>query len=269
MPSRRSVLVFIILACGITWIATIPEALRRFSLIDIQVPQWMYALCLFGPAIAAIVVAATCEGPDGLRRLASIFRFRIPLRWYAFALSMPLGTLGAVAAGMAVAGFPFPSRHAWGMALGQTFWLLPLFVREELGWRGYFLPWLLRTQSPLRATGWMTLVWAVWHAPQYVANASIEYALLMIVAIVPLSALFTLIFIRTRSVIPCVLFHSAIDCGSAQLLFFPLGRDYTPALAAWAVLLWVFAFPAMRAMAQKKKGKPNKPVEATLISVPH
>ena len=249
---------FAVLACGITWIATIPEALRRFYLIDFQVPQWAYILCLFGPAIAAVIVALAFEGTDGLRRLAATFRFRVSPRWYGFALFVPLVTLGVVAVGMVMAGAPWPSRTAWWMAFSQTFWLLPLFLREELGWRGYLLPLLLRSQTPLRATAWTTLVWTMWHVPQYVANASIEYALLMIVAIVPISGLFTLLYIRTRSVIPCVLFHSAIDCGSAQLLFFPPGLDYIPALAAWAVLLWLFAFPAMRAMlaAKERRAQP-------------
>lgn len=244
---------FAILACGITWIATIPEALRRFDLIDFQVPQWAYVLCLCGPAIAAVIVALAFEGTDGLRRLAATLRFRGSPRWYGFALFVPLATLGMAAGGMAIAGAPLPSRHAWWMAFSQTFWLLPLFLREELGWRGYLLPRLLRTQTPPRATAWTTLVWAMWHVPQYVANASIGYALLMMVAIVPLSVLFTLLLIRTRSVVPCVLFHSAIGSGSAQLLFFPLGRDYMPALAAWVVLLCLLAFPVMRAMWREKK----------------
>ena len=252
---------FVILACGITWIATIPEALRRFSLIDFQVPQWLYVVCLFGPAIAAVIVAGVFEGTDGLRRLAARFRFRGSLGWFGFSLFVPFVTLGMVAVVMTASGYSFPSCQAWWMASTQTIWLLPLFLREELGWRGYLLPLLLRTQTPLRATAWTMLVWVVWHVPQYVTKASIGYALLMVFLIVPISALFTLIFIRTQSVLPCLLFHSAVDCGSAHLLFFSFGHDYLPALATWAVLLYLLAFPAMRTLLQQQRAEPNNTPE--------
>lgn len=256
--SGKAEIVFVILAFGITWTATIPEALQRFGLVDFRVPQWVYGVCLFGPAIAAIIVAATLEGTEGLRRLARTFRFRFPLRWYGFALFVPLATLGVASVGMtSFAGLPLPSRHAWWMTFSQTFWLLPLFLREELGWRGYLLPRLLRSQTPLRATAGTTLVWAVWHLPQYATLASVSYALLLLVLILPISVLLTLFFVRTRSIIPCVLFHSAIDVGSAQLLFFTLGRDYLPALVAWIAVLYLFAVPAMRALSRLQKEEPT------------
>jgi membrane protease YdiL (CAAX protease family) len=40
---------------------------------------------------------------------------------------------------------------------------------EELGWRGFFLPTLMKGNSLLAATGWMALFWGFWHLPFYLA----------------------------------------------------------------------------------------------------
>lgn len=251
--SAKAAITFALLACGITWGAALPDVSRRFHLVDFQVPQWLYAVCLFGPAIAAVVTAFAFEGTAGLQQLAATFRFRVAPRWYAFALLLPFGTIGIAAVGLALAGWPFPASEAWLMALAQTFWLIPLFLREELGWRGYLLPSLLQTQSPLRATAWTTLVWALWHAPLYLTSAQLAYALLMLVVIMPVSVLFTLLYMRTRSLLPCLLFHAAIDCGAAQLLLFNLGHDYLAGLSVWGGLLLLVAWPTVRGWSRPER----------------
>jgi membrane protease YdiL (CAAX protease family) len=251
--SARAAITFALLACGITWCTTLPDVARRFHLEAFQVPQWLYAVGLFGPAIAAVITAVAFEGIAGLERLTATFRFRVPARWYAFALLLPFGTLGIATAGLAMAGWPFPPSEAWLTALVQTLWLIPLFLREELGWRGFLLPILLETQSPLRATVWTTLAWVLWHVPLYLASAQMAYALLMLAVIVPVSVLFTLLYLRTRSLLPCLLFHSAIDCGAAQLLLFNLGHDYLAGLAVWGGLLILIAWPAARGWSHRER----------------
>ena len=38
---------------------------------------------------------------------------------------------------------------------------------EEAGWRGYALPRLQKTYTPIKATLLLTLVWWLWHLPTY------------------------------------------------------------------------------------------------------
>jgi membrane protease YdiL (CAAX protease family) len=252
--SQRSwptLLWFGLLACGITWTVGIPDALARFGLCDRPVAQWAYNVTLFGPAIAAVIVSAAFGGIEGLKHLAATLRPWAPVRWYAFALLGPLGSLGFVMAFVALTGGAFPSGHTWLIAFRQTLMLTPLFLREELGWRGFLLPQLTRSQSPLVATAWTTLLWALWHIPAYVAHTTILYSLLLLAAIFPISVLFSFIFLRTRSIVPCLLFHSAIDCGSAVLLFGPLKQNYAPALAIWVCVLWLMAIPAITAFSAR------------------
>ena len=68
-----------------------------------------------------------------------------------------------------------------------------------------------------------------------------------------MSVLFSVKFLRTRSIVPCLRLHSAIDFGSAKLLFNPLKEVYAPALAAWAGVLCLVAIPAFRALARAGK----------------
>jgi membrane protease YdiL (CAAX protease family) len=128
---------------------------------------------------------------------------------------------------------------------------------EELGWRGFLLPNLLERNSLLAATGWIALFWGLWHLPFYLARNS-EGArtgllyLLFLAGIVPVSAFFTLIYSRTRSVLLCALTHGALN-GGAAYWFGPLQQGIFLALGIWTAVLWVTAIPIFLSLARASK----------------
>lgn len=110
----------------------------------------------YGPALAAILVAALSQGREGLHRLfAGLVRWRVGLRWYLAALLIqPAIRVGALGRHLMLRGEPFRLVGAAqlpfgpdGLPLwGQVLMLFVIFVLgfdglgEELGWRGYALP---------------------------------------------------------------------------------------------------------------------------------
>ena len=78
---RRPLVAFFILAYALTW--------PLIRLVSVS-PLWGFP-ALFGPALAAIIVAALTDGRPGLRELLGrLVRRRVGARWYAVALGLPM-----------------------------------------------------------------------------------------------------------------------------------------------------------------------------------
>jgi membrane protease YdiL (CAAX protease family) len=87
---------------------------------------------------------------------------------------------------------------------------------EEIGWRGFLLPSLLRRMSPLAASIVLGVVWGLWHIPIDLHAGFVLHGLGAVVArvvfAVPLSVLFTWFFVSTRgSLLISLLLHTSIN----------------------------------------------------------
>ncbi|SDZ18180.1 CAAX protease self-immunity [Geodermatophilus africanus] len=85
---------------------------------------------------------------------------------------------------------------------------------EELGWRGFALPRLLRRRGPVGASLLLGVVWAVWHAPlSWTSGAVLEGTpvWLLLVQLPACAVGYTWVFLHTGgSVLPAVALHSAL-----------------------------------------------------------
>jgi membrane protease YdiL (CAAX protease family) len=130
---------------------------------------------LFGPMIAAFTLTAMTGGWAGVRELASrVLRWRVPLRWWLFAVATPLVLLAAAFVVLTI-GPGAPSLGAFGRAAGLPQWGV-LFVwaafvaggiAEETGWRGFALPLLRRKHGLLQSSLLLVPIWAGWHLPLF------------------------------------------------------------------------------------------------------
>jgi uncharacterized protein len=182
---------------------------------------------VFGPAIAAFVVLRQTGG--SLREWArSIVHWRVPLRWWAYALGLPVLLFGAVTLVLQVLGRPVD----WGLALDRApayagTWLFVLVLggaMEEPGWRGYGLPHLLETHTPVRATLLLGLVWGVWHVPIY---GALGFLIPMVLAF-----FYTYLWARTRSVLLCIVLHASFTPAQDHLILLPRDEAYSTTLDA-------------------------------------
>jgi len=87
---------------------------------------------------------------------------------------------------------------------------------EEIGWRGFLLPELLRRMPPLTASLVLGVVWGLWHLPiDLYAGFGAEGAgavVMRIIYVMPLSVLFTWFYLRSkRSLLVALLLHTSLN----------------------------------------------------------
>ena len=130
--------------------------LIAFFVLAYLLTWWIYPLLkispllgifgLFGPALAAMIMAAITGGKAGLKALLSrVVRWRVGLPWYVIALGLPT-VLSLVTAALAYL-LGAPKLLQVGALTIFDVILFVLVVGEELGWRGYALPLLLEKRS--------------------------------------------------------------------------------------------------------------------------
>lgn len=237
--------VFFLLTFAITWgiavlLVLFPGPLEAlFGELSMYSPLFIVATA--GPTIAATILTLAREGRSGLAALyARLIRWRFGVQWYALLLvGIPvLGYLVSRVTG------PEPRDDLGTPALLFSV-LLTLLITgplgEELGWRGFALPRLLKRFNPLVASLVLGAIWGVWHLPSFFlaglpqANLAIPVFLLMSLC---LSIVATWIFHHTGgSVLSTVLFHYMVNFSMA-VLGTPLPA-FTWVMAVAAVLVVV------------------------------
>ncbi len=128
----------------------------------------------FGPLIAALIVAPLTRGRAGLKELGlRIIRWRVRWYWYVVAIGLPLAihwltVLLNLAAGVDIPRQGFTSIAGWLLIFGVRL-INPHDgpIGEEPGWRGFALPGLQATRSPLVSTAILAVLVTIWHLPLF------------------------------------------------------------------------------------------------------
>jgi CAAX protease family protein len=205
--------------------------LIAFFVLAYLLTWWIYPLLkfspllgifgLFGPALAAIIMAAVTEGKSGVKALLSrVVRWRVGVRWYVIALGLP------TVLSLATAGLYYLLGASQFLQVGAlTIFDLVLFVLvvgEELGWRGYALPRLLEKRSAVTASLILGVLWGLWHLPTFLVPGTPQYGLPLsafVLLTIEYSILMTWVYLHTLgSVLIATLFHGAINLSQGVFL---------------------------------------------------
>ena len=238
-PRPASPFAFFALACAISWLdwGLVIASHRGWVPFHVGPNPWGS----FGPALAAIALAAWHGGGAGVRALlAPIRRWRVGAVGWAIALLGPFAAV-ALAVGIAVA----LGEPAGDFAVPDPVELLVLAIAiaivggplgEEIGWRGYALPALLRGCSPAVASLAVAAMWAVWHLPLFwMPGAAQEGSSVwgFVALLTACSVLTTWLWLRTGgSLAIAIAFHWAINVATF------LQPTLLPALAESRVFSW-------------------------------
>jgi len=220
----HSLLVYFVLAYGVTWSFHIPLVLSKRGLIETQIPMAIHYLGAFGPMIAALILTVLTQGIVGVRALLSRwFKWRVKAQYYAFAILGPLGLFILAVLINRVIARTWADLSLLGEAdylpyltpLGTLLlWLLTYALGEETGWRGYALPRLQRKYSATTSTLILAVFWAFWHLPAFFyRDTYIQLGFLgfpmFLISITFASMVFTWLYNSTGgSLLLVILFHA-------------------------------------------------------------
>lgn len=214
-------------------------------------------LAATGPTIAGLILAGLTGGKPALKEIgARLIRWRARLRWYILALGATALWFGCVAILYRVLGWATPA-YATTLAAarfpGLSPWVVPLVIfvpyllggplNEELGWRGFALPELLKRYNRLTATLMLGAVWAVWHLPLFFMPGTgktpatfLNYCLV----VMALSFMLTLLHVKSGgSLLLPVLFHNAFNV-TAEVMPFNL-TDWPLVALLWVAVAVILA----------------------------
>lgn len=218
---KHPVITFFVITFLIGYIAAIPLFFTKISALGL--------IAASSSSLGGIVTAAL-YGKEEIKRLfASLVQFRCGRLSYLFALILPpILVIGAILVNV-LFGHPFPAFVVENWKL-----ILPMFVLlliqaglgEEIGWRGFALPHLMKRTSPLTAALIIGGVWACWHLPLYFFPGFIQHDvaqtygfvvtfILYSTFVVAASVVFSWLYLRSRnSLIPAILIHGMVNvCG--------------------------------------------------------
>jgi membrane protease YdiL (CAAX protease family) len=234
---RHPLTSFFALAAALSWTVSLPYLLSAWG---VPVPASLVGLVIakqwIGPALAAMVMALTLGGWQGVRELRAAGRkWRVPWPWYPTILvGAPLLLLLGIVALVGIPDSSGPSPQPnWGAYAGYfVLVFIGVGLPEELGWRGFALPRLQARFGPLTGSVVLGVLWAAWHlaffltpdhggGPHADPVGVVLTFLVFTVMVTAMSIVFTYLYNRSGgSVFAAALLHAAID--TAQLTWVPL-----------------------------------------------
>jgi membrane protease YdiL (CAAX protease family) len=249
---RHPLVSFFGVAYTVTWAIWAPILAQVQGWATWDVPYALYYFGSFGPAIAGLLVTGLTSGPSGVRALLGrIAKWRVELRYYAFAVLAPVGLFVSAVLVDRVASGTWPDLALLGRAdylsdpgpaavLGL--WLLTYGLGEEAGWRGFALPHLQRSRGAESASLTLGVLWAFWHLPAfffrdtYMAMGVFGFPL-FVVLMVFTSMVFTWLYNSTRgSLLLVILFHAVFNWLSVSEAGGQFGAPFMSApMVLWAL----------------------------------
>ena len=219
--ARHPVAAFLTMMFTVNIMVSLSPVLTRRDLLPFEQAPYDWLVHILGSAVPAFLVTAALHGRDGVRDLAArCLRWRVPARWYVFALlGMPVAML-LYATALDGAAPLTALADRWTLLFTQVLPLLVLLVvfsnlAEEIGFTGFLFPRLQERYGPLRASVVITVPFALWHVPGWLVETGSAAMALVLVGLFALPHLASRVIVgwlyngTGRSVLLVGLFHAA------------------------------------------------------------
>lgn len=255
--------IYFILTFAISWgcVFLVSGGMDGFPADAKQVEQLLPLVVLsltIGPVLAGLVLTALVDGRAGLGQFFSqMFKWRVGLRWYAFALLLTpfLAAVSLLTLTLTSPVFTpgiITSGDKAGLLLSAVMAGLVGGLFEEPGWTWFATP-RLRKRYSIFTTGLIVgLLWGAWHfivALWGSGTPSGEFSPLLFlpqivfyVAVLPAyRILMVWVYDHTGSLLVAMLMHMSLT-GGVLFVFMPVGIPGIPLLIwyiALAVALWI------------------------------
>jgi len=168
----------------------------------------LFLLGSYGPALGAWVVLQNGGNEEEKSLFRKVLWKWVGGRWFLLALLVPsvlwvLAYLVSIIAGKGI-------TPAW-VALAGLPVIFIVNYGEEIGWRGYALPYLMKRFNPFAASLILGVVWGLFHVALNWQRPLMAF--LTFVVTLTLSVILAWLFINTKSVLPGLFFTQCSTCG--------------------------------------------------------
>ncbi len=171
------ILFYILFAYAFSWSIEMIAIAGMHGNYKIEVLFPYLLLAQFGPTVAALAVVGLTEGKAGLAGLLRrVIIFRFPLKSYLVSIFTIPAVMCLIYLAMQIGVLPgLPSYLVY-----LTVMVAPLNglvgsivggagpIGEELGWRGFMLPRLLKNHNDAVASLLLGITWTFWHLPIFI-----------------------------------------------------------------------------------------------------
>lgn len=250
---KNGLLLFFLLVFVISWGAIfILAGPSGFPITEDQAMIMGMAI-LLGPTIASIILTALSRHSGFQTLFPRLFKWRVPGHWYAFALLIaPLSTVVILIVFSLFSSEFQPnillSSDKVSLIISAIFAGLIVGFFEELGWTGFAVPRLLKTNSILGTGIIIGVIWGAWHFPLFweVNSFTASLPFILLVArlfswLPPYRILMVWIYKDTESLFVTILMHASLVATLMVLDPVVKGANLVIFILARAVLLWIIA----------------------------
>jgi uncharacterized protein len=230
---RYPLIAYVVINYAISWTFLYPAYKIILAAKDKFPPLALFGLIGgYGPSLAALLMLTMTKGRQGVKTgLRKFLQWWQPVGWYLFVLVFPI-CVEAVAVLLHLR--PAVDWKGGLQTVPVAFLIALPFgpLGEELGWRGYFLPELLKRYDPTTATLIVGVVWSAWHVASFVFpgaaipsffNVNAWSIFLFFCSLTCEAFVFTYVYLKTKgSLILAILLHMAMNArGNIAEGFFP------------------------------------------------
>lgn len=178
--TNKPLIIFFLIAFILAWALMGLSVAQNFGRIELAIP--LEPLLIIGswiPNIAAIlVIAFVLKRKGGIKKLfKGWLKFKVPALWYMVTLTPLILSAFSIIIYMLLYGVA-PVEGVLYDPAGLIVLIAMITITgamgEELGWRGFALPWLQSRMSALSASILLGMIWVLWHAPLWFAGLGFE-----------------------------------------------------------------------------------------------
>jgi uncharacterized protein len=177
---NKPLIIFFFVAFILAWALMGLTVAQNYGWIELAIP--FEPILLIGswiPNIAAfLVIAFVLKRKGGIRKLfKGWLKFKVSSFWYMVTLSpLILSVLSIIVYKLLYGVAPVEGilYDPIGLIVLIVMITITGAMGEELGWRGFALPWLQSRMSALSASILLGMIWVLWHAPLWFAGLGFE-----------------------------------------------------------------------------------------------
>lgn len=249
MIRRRPIVFFILFTFLISYLIGIPFNMfvsglihKKHEVLSVLVPR---LVTVYGPAIAAIIVSRKVSRNKGIRILLE--KLRPSGKYLLYLLLIPVIFTGLTLVAYHLAGLSFDlilqflEKDWWLLLLQLAVQFLIVGIGEEIGWRGWLLPHLLKKNSFPVTVGFVTIVWALWHLPILFRSFEIVYPWLII--LFSISIIFSWLWIKVKgNLFVLAIAHASVNAPQAfietRIIEARMANEYL--IGGWEILGYTY-----------------------------